>query len=329
MAPSTDTEPTIGIEAPVMPKDLLEHLQSTPTKTKDDAAGIKAIDHKKSEDDTTTSKKDGGDESAASTPKKAAKKPAKKAIDATETDQEKPSKYTIKQIVKKADEKKDLEVAETGTPAPAVEVVNTLTVPHPADTPSVFDAPAASSTTAAQASVVPNSKDFVRSSGKGFQSPLKKAAAKPAPIDTTTSTVLQKPVVPPAPATPMKRAREGTLTPPPDMKRIKADTVPALTPTQRSRVASASPSPRTLSLEAQVVEQRKLVEAARKKRAEMARKKAAVDEKLAPYKQRMAEELERLRQEMAEEESMMAAEEEDYMASEAMLAEFEQDDGVF
>lgn len=306
-----------------MPKDLLEHLQSTLIKTKD-AVGIKATDHKKSDDDTTNSKKDGGDESSASTPKKTPKKPAKKATDTTGAGHEKPSKDFIKNIVKKTDEKKDPELAETSSLALPVEVSSTPMVPHPADGPSVFDMPPAASTTAAQAIIAPNSKDFVRSGGKGFQSPLKKAASKPAPIETTTSSVLQRPIVPPAPATPSKRAPEGTLTPPPDMKRIKSDVVPTLTPKQVPRILTSSPSPRTLSIEAQVAEKRKLLEAARKKRADMAMKKAAVDEKLAPYKQRMAEELERLRHEMAEEEAMMAAEEEDYMASEAMLAEFEQ-----
>ena len=286
--------------------------------------GAKATDQKKSDDDTATSEKDGGDESSTSTPKKIPNKAAKKTTDATQADREKSSKEVVKKIVKKADEKEDAELAQTTTPTLPVEVSNTLTLPHPADVPSVFDTPAAAGTTVTPAILAPNSKDFVRSGGKTFQSPLKKAAAKPAPVDTTTSTVPQKPVVAPAPATPMKRAPEGTLTPPPDLKRIKTDTVLALTPTQRSRIASASPSLRTLSLEAQVAAQRKLVEDARKKRAEMAKKKAAVDEKLAPYRQRMAEELERLRQEMAEEQAMMAAEEEDYMASEAMLAEFEQ-----
>jgi hypothetical protein len=326
MAPTTPTKPSTATEGPVLPKDLLRHLQSTPGNVKDD--DVEPKNDSKSENIAHSTKKEDVDESVTSTPKKVAKKAAKKVTDATEAGIEKPSKEVVKNMVKKADEKKDTELADTITPSSPVEFFNTPTVPHPADIPSVFDTPATSSTTAVQM-MAPGTKEFVRSGGKGFQSPLKKAAAKPAPIDTTISTMLQKPVVPPAPATPMKRAPEGTLTPPPDMKRIKADTVPALTPTQRSRIASASPNPRMLSLEAQVAEQRKLVEAARKKRAEMARKKAAVDEKLAPYKQRMAEELERLRQEMVEVEAMMVVEEEDYLASEAMLAEFEQGDGGF
>lgn len=329
MAPCTDTEPTTGVEAPVMPKDLLDHLQSTPTKAKNDTVGLKATDQKKSGDDTTTSKNDGGDELSASTPMKTPKKAAKKTADATEADVEKPSREVVKKILKKADEKRDPGLSDTITPTLSVEASNTPTVPHPADVPSVFDALVASSATAAQAIMAPNTKDFVRSGGKGFQSPLKKAAVKPAPTDTTTSTVLQKPDVPPTPATPLKRAPEGTLTPPPDLKRIKSDVVPPLTPTQLFRNAASSQSPRFQSIEAQVAEQRKRLEAARKKRAEMANKKAAIERKLGPYKKRMAEELERLKQETADEEAEMAIDEEDYLASEAMLAELEHGDGEF
>jgi hypothetical protein len=321
MAPSTDTEPTTGVETSVIPKDLLEHLQSTPTKAKYGAV---------STEDTAITKMDGSDEWSSIISKKTPKKFAKKATDATdatEEDQQNSIKEVVKKVVKRGNEKGDTEPADATTPTASVEVSSTPTVPHPADIPSVFDAPAAANITAVQAIVLPTPKDSIKYGGKSFTSPLRKPVANPTPIDTTTSTVLQKPIVPPAPSTPMKRAPGGTLTPPPDMKRIKADTFPVLTPTQRYRTASASPRPRTLSIEAQVAAQRKLVEDARKKRAEMARKKAAVDERLAPYKQRMAEELERLRQEMAEEEAMMAAEEEEYMASEAMLAEFEQGNG--
>jgi hypothetical protein len=321
MAPSTDTEPTTGVETSVIPKDLLEHLQSTPTKAKYGAV---------STEDTATTKMDGSYEWSSIISKKTPKKFAKKATDATdatEEDQQNSIKEVVKKVVKRGNEKGDTEPADATTPTASVEFSSTPTVPHPADIPSAFDAPAAANITAVQAIVLPTPKDSIKYGGKSFTSPLRKPVANPTPIDTTTSTVLQKPIVPPAPSTPMKRAPGGTLTPPPDMKRIKADTFPVLTPTQRYRTASASPRPRTLSIEAQVAAQRKLVEDARKKRAEMARKKAAVDERLAPYKQRMAEELERLRQEMAEEEAMMAAEEEEYMASEAMLAEFEQGNG--
>lgn len=329
MPPSTDTEPAISIDAPVMPKSLPEHLQSTPTKARDDAAGTDIVDKKKSDDDALTAKKKDDDESAASTPKKVTKKAATKTVDATEAAQEKPSKEVVKKVVKKADDKKNPEVAGTNTSTRPVEASNEPTVPHPADVPSVFDSPAALSAATTQAAAVLSTKELTKSSSKTFTSPLKKAVTKPAAVDTITSTVLQKPVERPAPATPIKRAPESTLTPPPDAKRIKTDITPIFTPTQVPRSLTSSPSPRSQSIETQVAEQRKRLEAARKKRANMANKKAAMEQKLAPYKKRMAEELERLRQETADEEAEVAIDEEEYLASEAMLAELERGDGGF
>ncbi|KAF3034680.1 hypothetical protein E8E12_004042 [Didymella heteroderae] len=326
MAPTTDAEPITDVEAPFMPKDLLNQLHSTSTKDTGDAAATMIPDDKKADDIAPAANNDSIGDSPASTPKKTTKKAAKKATDTKGVDLEKSSKEVLKKNMKKADDKKDLNVIDAAAPSQPAEVSNTPTVPHPADTPSILDAPTAPTTTSTQAAGIPTTKDFVGSGSKSFTLPFKKAVTKPAPIDTTTSTVLQKPAVGPTLTTPLKRAPEGTLTPPPDMKRVKAEVIPPLTPTQLLRRATTSPSPRALSLEAQVAEQRKCLEAARKKRIEMAKKKAAVDEKLAPYKQRMTEELERLRQEMAEEEAMMAADEEDYMASKAMLAEFERGD---
>jgi hypothetical protein len=328
MASTTDTKPAADAEAPVKPRDLSEHLQSTPTKTKVNATTIKTTKKKESDDSTLTTKKDHSGDSAANTPKGTTKKAAKKDTETIDADLEKPSKEGLKKMVKKADDRKDTESADAVPSNLPVDASNAPTVLHPTDMPSVFDTSAATSATDAQV-VVPGTKDFIKSSGKAFTSPLKKAATKPAAIDTTTSMVLQKPVIPSTPVSPLKRAPEGTLTPPPDMKRIKTDGVPQLTPTLAPRSLTASPSPRALSIETQVAGQRKHLEAMRKKRAEMANKKAVMDEKLAPYKQRMAEELERLRQETANEEAMMAADEEDYMASEAMLAEFERSDSGF
>ncbi|KAH6612655.1 hypothetical protein C7974DRAFT_290446, partial [Boeremia exigua] len=227
-------------------------------------------------------------------------------------------------IMNKVAGKKDPAPADLIPPTLPVEVSSVPTVPHPADMPSILDPSTVSSPMAIiQPTGVSNTKDLFKSGTKTFTSPLKKMSAKPASIDTTLSLDLQKPGIPPTPPTPTKRPPEGTLTPPPDVKRIKTDTVPLLSPAHLPRSLSASPVPRTLSIEAQVTEQRKLLEATRKKRAEMSKKKAMLDERMAPYKQRIAEELERLRQEMAEEEAIMAEEEEDYKASEIMLAEFE------
>lgn len=77
-----------------------------------------------------------------------------------------------------------------------------------------------------------------------------------------------------------------------------------------------------MSIEAQVAEHRKRLEAARQRRTEMAAQKAAIDKKMVPYKQRIIEELERLRQEVANEEMMIAEDEEDCNTSKALLEEY-------
>ncbi|KAF3006052.1 hypothetical protein E8E13_010891 [Curvularia kusanoi] len=204
-------------------------------------------------------------------------------------------------------------------------VHDTPIVPQPIEEPGAIDTTTASSP-APQAQHLPHNKDVVKSSSKGFASPLRKPMVKPLAPDTTGSKASSETAMPSVPTTPVKRdPPEGTLTPPLDSKRIKID-VPLLTPGGLTRPASASPSPRTMSIEVQLAEKRKQLETTRKVRAEIARKRAEMDERLAPHKQHMAKELERLNQEMADEEAMMAEEEEDYKASQMLLAEFEGDD---
>jgi hypothetical protein len=127
--------------------------------------------------------------------------------------------------------------------------------------------------------------------------------------------------------TPVKRAPDDVLTPPPDIKRVKTD-MPLSSPGSFLPSASASSRARSPSLEIQLTEKRKQLESIRKSRAEMAKKRSHVEERLAPHKQRMAEELERLKQEEAEEKVTLAEEEESYKASQALLAEFEGGDSA-
>jgi hypothetical protein len=272
-------------------------------------------------DDALAAGKNGDGDLAAVVSKKSTKKVEKKTSASTNADADTKSKESIEKTEGKGDDKKEPEAPDLVPLIQPVEAFNVPKVPHPADLPSVFDTPTVPSTTAAQVTVASSTKDFVKNGTKAFTSPLKKATAKPGASDTAASMVLQKPVVSFIPAPPWKRAPEGSLTPPPDVKRIKTDIVPPLTPTHHLQPLITYPSPRPLSVEAQVAEQRKRLEATRKKRAEMAKQKAAIDEKLAPYKKQMAEKLERLRQETVEEEMMMAEEEEDYKASEMMLEE--------
>jgi predicted nucleic acid-binding Zn-ribbon protein len=82
-----------------------------------------------------------------------------------------------------------------------------------------------------------------------------------------------------------------------------------------------------MSIERQVTEQRKRLEALRQKRLETAKKQEQLDKQMAPYKQRMAEELDRLNKEMMEEEVAVAEAEEHAKATAEMLAEFEKVDG--
>jgi septal ring factor EnvC (AmiA/AmiB activator) len=93
-------------------------------------------------------------------------------------------------------------------------------------------------------------------------------------------------------------------------------------PTATPRAISASPSPHSISIELQVAEQRKRLEAIRKERKEMAQKQKNLEQQIEPYKQRMADELEKLKQEMADEERALAEEEQRFRASTEILDEF-------
>lgn len=320
----TDPEPAAvaGLSTPtVSKKSAPGGFQSTSTPVKKDRFMAGATNTTTGEvivKDPPADAKDSG-ASVGADPKKSTKKAAKKATASVEEGTEKPSEESIEKRIDDVDIKERTEMKDVVPQTLPERASDVLTFPYPADLPSVFEATVLPSTST-------TAKDFIKNGAKSFTSPLKKATAKPAIIDTNTSTVFQKPIIPPTPTTPSKRVPEGTLTPPPDMKRIKTDSVPPLTPTL-SRPASCSPGPRLVSIEAQVAEHRKHLEAARNKRAVMVKQKAALEERLAPYKQRMADELERLRQEMAEEEAMLAVDEEDYKASAAMLAEFERAGG--
>lgn len=276
--------------------------QSTPTHLKDKST---PTDGKLADSTAIASKND----SAASVPAKTTKEVTKKASPSTDvlsTDSK--NKDFVKNAVAKTDDKEDFEVVDVTTQVPFLDTFNVPTIPTFAESTAVTDASAAASSSAMESISVSNLKDFVKTGSQRFVSPFRKGATKP--------------MDPPAITIPMKRAPEGTLTPPLDVKRISMDSVPPLTPTHILRQPSASPSPRSMSMETEVAEQRKRLNAARKNRVRKAEQKAALDEKLAPYKQRMADELERLRQEIADEEMMAAEFEEDCNTSKALLDEY-------
>ncbi|KAH7077292.1 hypothetical protein FB567DRAFT_608351 [Paraphoma chrysanthemicola] len=153
----------------------------------------------------------------------------------------------------------------------------------------------------------------------------KKAINKPIPIVTSTPAAKKKPVAPSAPVTPTKRTAEIANSTSPEIKRAKVTIAPS-TPTNLtsvSRIPPGSPSPRPMSIERKVAEQRKKLEELRQKRLETAKKQDELDKKMAPYKQRMAEELERLNREVMEEEEAAEEDEEHLKASVEMLKEFE------
>ncbi|KAH7073005.1 hypothetical protein BKA63DRAFT_567585 [Paraphoma chrysanthemicola] len=157
----------------------------------------------------------------------------------------------------------------------------------------------------------------------------KKPINKPVPIVTTTPAAKKKPVAPSAPITPTKRTAEVANGTTPEIKRTKV-TIALSTPTNLtsvSRIPPGSPSPRPMSIERKVAEQRKKLEELRLKRLETAKKQDELDQKMAPYKQRMAEELERLNRELIEEEEAAKEDEEHLKASVEMLKEFETVDG--
>ncbi|KAI4624928.1 uncharacterized protein J4E87_005409 [Alternaria ethzedia] len=157
--------------------------------------------------------------------------------------------------------------------------------------------------------------------------PAKKQVAKPASISTSTVNGQKKPGTPTPAVVPAKRTSSTTNgIAPPEPKR----TMPTPTPTLpiAQPVVLRSSTPKTLSIERQLADQRKNLEDMRKRRAETAKKQADIDAQMGPYKQRMAEELDRLKREMMEEESAYTEEAEHYSASVEVLKEFKKaDDG--
>ena len=159
--------------------------------------------------------------------------------------------------------------------------------------------------------------------------PPKKPVVKPAPITTATATAQKKPPAAKTPITPTKRTAEPTTVTSSEIKRAKIVPSPIAptTPTIMSRIPPGSPSPRPMSVERKLAEQRKKLEALRQKRLETAKKQEELDKQMEPYKKRMAEELERLNKEMMEEEAAAAEDEAHLNASVEMLAEFEKESG--
>ncbi|KAJ4347471.1 hypothetical protein N0V95_005392 [Ascochyta clinopodiicola] len=307
--------------------DIVDGQSARPRVKGGSSTTAKVIETDKPSDSAVAAAKDGDRDLFPLCSKKSIKKVTKKA--ATDTT-DVPAEFM--EAVRKDEKPRDEIQLELADWAPKMTTTKTDDVPAistSADLPRILQPPATLSTIFPQSTVTASTKDFTKNGAQPFVPPFRKTVAKPASIDTATTTLLKKPAVICSPVTPVKRAPEGTLTPPPDVKRIKTDAVPPLTPTMPARLPSVSPSLRAMSIESQLSEHRKRLEATRKKRAEMAAKKAAIDERMAPYKQRMAEELERLQQEMAAEQNMLDEDEQEVHASEAMLAEFEcADDGV-
>ncbi|KAH5259740.1 hypothetical protein HBI71_114180 [Parastagonospora nodorum] len=167
-----------------------------------------------------------------------------------------------------------------------------------------------------------------------------KTAGKKEPqvvIPPKKSPVVPVNTVPTSPSTPKRPAPEAPVTPEDQVhvglidgskshsKRPKFTPSP-LTPTSTTivpRIPSGTSSPRLMSVERKVAEQRKKLEAIRQMRLETAKKQEVLDKKMEPHKKRMEEELERLNREMMEEEAAAAEDEEHFKASEEMLREFE------
>lgn len=164
---------------------------------------------------------------------------------------------------------------------------------------------------------------------KGPQTAIKKHIVHPAPIVTTVPITQMKPPTPTTPVTPTKRPTAPTNRTSPEFKRAKIVPAPSTpsAPPMFSRGTTGSPSPKPLSIERQVAEQRKKLDDLRKKRLQMAKKQKTIDKQMEPFKQRMAEELARLNEEMMAEESAYTEEEQHLSASVEMLAEFKMADG--
>ncbi|CAO2648918.1 Nn.00g098670.m01.CDS01 [Neocucurbitaria sp. VM-36] len=181
------------------------------------------------------------------------------------------------------------------------------------------------------------SKSTVQPNGivkKASQPPkpsLKERGPKPMPINTSIPAAQSPPAPPTVPVTPTKRPSAIANGLSPEMKRAKIATNTSITsapitPSKVSQTSPGFPSPKPMSIERQVAEQRKKLEMLRKKRFEMATKQSTIDKEMEPYKKHMAEELERLKAEMMEEENAYAEEEEHYSASVEILGEFKKVD---
>lgn len=174
-------------------------------------------------------------------------------------------------------------------------------------------------------------KDTIMKDTHSSLVPAKRSTGMPASLPTTTaSTVAQKvPLKPAVPVTPAKRPTTTANSTSSATKRTKPNPVPLTSSIQPAvlRGTLDSPSPRPMSIERQVSEQRKKLDTVRRKRQEMITKQGRVDSQLQPYKQRMAAELERLNAEIMEVEAEYAEDEEHLTASLEMLREFRKADG--
>jgi hypothetical protein len=177
--------------------------------------------------------------------------------------------------------------------------------------------------------VMASTKDTTKKVFQVLIQPTEEPSAKPASIACMTPITPKKPVEATPPVTPTKRVAESTNDTTPDIKRTKIATTPPMptTPTKVSCIHPGTPSPRAISVERKVAEQRKKLEVLRQKRLETAQKQQELDKKMAPFRERMAKELERLNQEMMEEEAAAAEDEEHLSASVQMWEEFKNADG--
>jgi hypothetical protein len=146
----------------------------------------------------------------------------------------------------------------------------------------------------------------------------------PNPSATSTKPLPKNTLITTTPTTPTmltKRLADVSSTIDPDPKRPKTMQIPAM-PTATPRAISTSSSPHPISIELQVLEQRKCLEAVRKEREEMAQKQKNLDQEIEPYKQRMANVLEKINQEMAAEKRALDEEKQRFYASTKILDEF-------
>ena len=151
--------------------------------------------------------------------------------------------------------------------------------------------------------------------------PANKAAAKPAPATINPTNGQKKSDTPPVAVVPGKRSSTTTNGMTPEPKRAKSVPTPVQTSLPPSTLPSVprSSTPKTVSIERQLADQRKKLDDMRKKRMETAKKQAEIDAQMGPFKERMAEELDRLNREMLEEESAYTEEAEHYSASVEVL----------